>query len=77
MFDLSEEALKSIESLAELMLPDRIDLSDIRAHLRGYSKRKAVEEVVERAKRDPLITKLKLGIAYTELRKLAQNGGLL
>jgi len=58
------------------MLPENISLQEVAKQF-PYSKTKAVERVVEAARQDPLLTKIRLHIIYTELRDLANNGGLL
>jgi len=73
----SDEPLyDAIKRLADLMLPASISLQDVAKQF-PYSKSKAVEQVVEAARQDPLLTKIRLHIIYTELRNLANNGGLL
>jgi len=75
---MSNEPLYAvIERLADLMLPETISWREIKSHVTGYSKQKAVEQVVEAAKKDPLFTRIRLHIIYSELRELANNGGLL
>ena len=67
---------ETIEKLADLLLPETIPLSEIKDHLKGYNKGKAVKKVVERAREDPLITKIQLNIVYSRLQDLFNNGGL-
>lgn len=68
---------QAVKRLAEVMLPDSISWDDVKDHIPKYDKAKAVHEVVLRARRDPIFTKMKLYIVYTELKQLADNGGLL
>jgi len=68
---------QAVKRLAETLLPDSISWEDVKDHIPKYDKAKAVREVVLRAQRDPFFTKLKLHIIYTELKELADNGGLL
>ena len=72
----SDLMCKTVEELGDLLLPDRIPLSELRGHLKGYRKAKAVEQLVERARADPTITKLKLHLVYARLEYFFNNGGL-
>jgi hypothetical protein len=72
----NEEMYKTIEEIANLLLPSRIDLSDVGKHLRGYSKEVAVRDVVDHARQDPLITKIQLFQVYAKLQRLMNNGGI-
>ena len=67
---------EAIEKLADVLLPARIPLTDLKAHLKGYNKDKAVKQVVERARAEPLITKIRLHLIYARLEDLFNNGGL-
>ena len=67
---------KTIEELGNLLLPERIPLSELKGHLKGYKKAKAVEQLVERARADPIITKVKLHLVYARLQYFFNNGGL-
>jgi len=58
-------------------LPSKIDFSQIKQHLGGYKKEKAIEQLLEACKKDPEMTKLKLHLVYAKLKMLADNGGLL
>jgi len=70
-----EIMLQAVERIAEAVFPDRISFTDIRQHLGGYNKAKAIKQLVEAASKDPLITKLKLHMIYAELKRLFDNGG--
>lgn len=74
---LSEECVKALENIGRTVLPSRINFKDVTKHLRGYNKERAIEQMIEGAKRDPLMTRLKLFLVLTELEKLKNNGGLL
>jgi len=72
----SEEVLlRAVERIGEAVFPERISLGDIRQHLGGYNKARAVKQLVEAASQDPLITRLKLHMVYAELKRLFDNGG--
>jgi len=74
---LNESCVKALEKIGEIVFPDKIELRDVTQHLRGYNKEKAIEQLIERAREDPLMTRLKLFLVWTELDKLKNNGGLL
>ena len=73
--DGNEMMFQTIEKLADLMLPSKIPLSELKDHLRGYNKTKAIEQLVERAREDPIITKVRLMAIYANLEDLFNNGG--
>jgi len=73
---LSESCIKALEKMGEIVFPDKIEWKDISKHMKGYDKEKAIGQMVEAAKRDPAMTRLKLFMLYTELQHLANNGGL-
>ena len=72
----SEPMYETIESLADLLLPDVIPFNEVRQHLKGYDKKKAIHQIVERAREEPAITRLRLWIVYGKLDELLNNGGL-
>jgi len=67
--------IEAVRKIAELVAPEHVSLGELTRYMGGYNKQKAVEHVVEAAKKDPLMTKVRLHLIYTELRKLADNGG--
>ena len=67
---------ETIESLADLLLPETLPFSEVRQHLKGYDKSVAIRQIVERARQDPLITRLRLWLVYGKLDELLNNGGL-
>ena len=77
VMSLSEECVSALRNVAETVFPHRISLKDITRHARGYNREVAIEQLIEKAKESPDMTKLKLYIIYTELKKVADNGGLL
>jgi len=66
---LSPETVTALENLLDAVVPDFSIL--------GYNKQRAIKEILEGTKKDPLMTKIRLHLIYTELKKLADNGGLL
>ena len=58
----SEPMYETIESLADLLLPETIPFSEVRQHLKGYDKKKAIRQIVEGAREDPAISRLRLWI---------------
>ena len=74
---LSEECVKALENIGRTVFPSRINFKDVTKHLRGYNKERAIEQMIEGAKQDPVMTRMKLFVVFTELEKLKNNGGLL
>lgn len=74
---LNEHCIEALEKIGQLVFPDSINWKSVTKHLRGYNKEKAIQQMIEAAKKDPLLTRLKLFLVFTELEKLKNNGGLL
>jgi len=73
----NEELEKALENILNAVMPQSVSLSDVKDHLTGYNRKKAMEKILQAAMREPLFTKIKLHTIYVELRKLADNGGLI
>ncbi|NVM23524.1 MAG: hypothetical protein HWN68_17295 [Desulfobacterales bacterium] len=74
---LNEHCVEALRRIGEIVFPDSISWKAVTKHLRGYDKERAIEQMIEGAKRDPLLTRLKLFCVFTELERLKNNGGLL
>lgn len=71
-----QQMYDTIERIADLLLPNRMPLSELTDHIKGYNKARAVQKIVERARENPAITKLQLITVYSRLHEFFTNGGL-
>jgi len=74
---MSQNLESALERILDAVMPQKVSLTDVKEHLGGYDREKAKEKIIQAAMRDPLLTKIKLHLIYVELKKLANNGGLL
>jgi len=74
---LSSKTVEALDKIVDMVLPYSVDWSQVKDHITGYNREKAKAKVLEKAKGDPLFTKIRLHLIYVELKKLADNGGLL
>jgi len=74
---LKAETVEALEKIVDMILPYSVDWSEVKDHITGYNREKAKAKFMEKAKGDPLFTKIRLNLIYVELKKLADNGGLL
>jgi len=73
----NNELEAALERILEAVMPQSVSVADVKEHLTGYNRKKAMEKIIQAAMREPLLTKIKLHLIYVELRKLANNGGLI
>jgi len=73
----SSEMEAALERILDAVMPQKVSLADVKEHLGGYNRKKAMEKIIQAAMREPLLTKIKLHLIYVELKKLANNGGLI
>lgn len=71
-----QQMYDTIERIADLLLPNRMPMSELKDHIKGYNKARAVQKIVERARENPAITKLQLITVYSRLHEFFTNGGL-
>lgn len=69
MSTLKSDTVEALRNLLDTVVPD--------FNVFGYNKERAIAELLKRAQKEPLMTKLRLHLIYVELKKLADNGGLL